>query len=116
MTQPSDNDIPGSNNGRGANTGFDIATGIAVGVAIGIALNNLALGIAIGIAMSGIVDGRIVANDPPRNLKLSHGQRALSVTLNADFQGQNGNSPLSEVRLSIDDAADQAQLAQWMEL
>ena len=63
-----------------------------------------------------IVDGRIVANDTPRNLKLSHGQRVLSVTLNADFQGQNSNSPLSEVTLSIDDAADQAQLAQWMAL
>ena len=61
-----------------------------------------------------IVDGRIVANDTPRNLKLSHGQRALSVTLNADSQGQNGNSPLSEVTLSIDDPTDQARLAQWM--
>lgn len=63
-----------------------------------------------------IVDGRIVANDTPRNLKLSHGQRALSVTLNADQQGQNGNSPLNEVRLSIDDPADQGRLAQWMAL
>jgi ABC-2 type transport system ATP-binding protein len=63
-----------------------------------------------------IVDGRIVANDTPRNLKLSRRQRVLWVTLNADCQGQNGHSPLNEVTLSIDDTADQAQLAQWMAL
>lgn len=61
-----------------------------------------------------IVDGRIVANDTPRNLKLSHGERALIVTLDQDAPGSNGDMPLNEVTLSIDDPADQARLAQWM--
>ena len=61
-----------------------------------------------------IVNGRLVANDTPRNLKLAHGQRALVVTLADDQPGQDGNSPLNEVTLSMDDPADQAKLGQWM--
>ena len=61
-----------------------------------------------------IVDGRIVANDTPRNLKLSHGQRALLVTLEQTSPGANGASPMQEMSLSLDDPADQTRLAQWM--
>ncbi len=61
-----------------------------------------------------IVNGKLVANDTPRNLKLSHGQRALVVTLDSDTPGFNGNSPLKEATLSLDEPTDQAQLAQWM--
>ena len=61
-----------------------------------------------------IVNGKLVANDTPRNLKLAHGQRALVVTLVNEQPGQNGNSPLNEVTLSMDDPADQAKLAEWM--
>jgi ABC-2 type transport system ATP-binding protein len=61
-----------------------------------------------------IVNGRLVANDTPRNLKLAHGQRALVVTLASQQPGQNENSPLTEVALSMDDPADQAKLAAWM--
>lgn len=62
-----------------------------------------------------IVDGRLVANDTPRNLKLSHGQRAMTVTLEELQQGQNGNAPLTEVTLSMDDPKDSERLAQWLE-
>ncbi len=58
-----------------------------------------------------IVNGRIVANDTPRHLKLAHGQRALVVTLEA---GQDGVQAMDEVVLSLDDPADQAKLAHWM--
>jgi ABC-2 type transport system ATP-binding protein len=61
-----------------------------------------------------IVNGRLVANDAPRNLKLAHGQRVLVVTLVDEQPGQNGRSPLNEVTLSMDDPADQAKLAEWM--
>lgn len=61
-----------------------------------------------------IVDGQIVANDTPRNLKLAHGQRALLVTLADDIHAQNGNSPLKEISLSLDDPTDQEHLAQLM--
>ncbi|HEY7358211.1 MAG TPA: ABC transporter ATP-binding protein [Ktedonobacterales bacterium] len=60
-----------------------------------------------------IVDGRLVANDTPRNLKLTHGERALVVTLDGQ-PSQNGSAALNEVTLSIDNPADQAKLAQWM--
>jgi len=62
-----------------------------------------------------IVNGRIVANDTPRNLKLSHGQKALTVILDQPEQSQNGNTPLSEVTLSLDNPADAERLARWME-
>ena len=61
-----------------------------------------------------IVDGRIVANDTPRNLKLSHGQRSLVVTLEYGEPGFNGSDPLQEMNLSLDSPPDQARLAQWM--
>lgn len=61
-----------------------------------------------------IVNGRFVANDTPRNLKLSHGQRVLSVMLAEDLHASNGNGQYSETTLSLDDPADQQLLAQWM--
>ncbi|SRR5579883_2801995 len=60
-----------------------------------------------------IVNGRLVANDTPRNLKLAHGQRSLVVTLDGQ-PGQDGRAALSEVTLGMDDPADQAKLAAWM--
>ncbi len=60
-----------------------------------------------------IVDGRLVANDAPRTLKLAHGQRSLAVTLD-EQPGQNGSAALREVTLSMDSPADQARLAEWM--
>jgi ABC-2 type transport system ATP-binding protein len=58
-----------------------------------------------------IVDGQLVANDTPRNLKLAHGERALLVTLE---EGQNGNRSLSEKTLSLDDPLDQQRLSEWI--
>ena len=57
-----------------------------------------------------IVNGRIVANDTPRNLKLSHGKRVIVLTL-ADSQDTNR---LTEVTLSMDNPQDQAYLAELM--
>ncbi len=61
-----------------------------------------------------IVNGRLVANDTPRNLKLAHGRRSLSVTLEEVLHTQNGNGPFNETTLSLDDPTDQQKLAQWM--
>jgi ABC-2 type transport system ATP-binding protein len=61
-----------------------------------------------------IANGKIVADDTPRNLKLAHGRRAISVTLASDAQSHNGASPLDETTLSLDDPTDQQKLAQWM--
>ena len=61
-----------------------------------------------------LVDGRLVANDTPRNLKLAHGERVLEVTLGGGESSQHGHSPLDEVTLRMDDPADQAKLAEWM--
>ena len=61
-----------------------------------------------------LVDGRLVANDTPRNLKLAHGQRVLEVTLRDGPSSQHESSQLSEVTLSMDEPADQARLAEWM--
>jgi ABC-2 type transport system ATP-binding protein len=58
-----------------------------------------------------IVNGRIVANDTPRNLKLAHGQRTLSVTLGNDGAT---NGALRDADLRMDDQTDQQRLAQWM--
>lgn len=55
--------------------------------------------------------GRIVANDTPRRLKLSHGQRTLIVTL----AGQENRDTFNELTLKMDDPNDQARLAQLME-
>jgi ABC-2 type transport system ATP-binding protein len=61
-----------------------------------------------------IVNGQLVANDAPRNLKLSHGQRAITVTMEESHPGQNGSVPLFEVTLNMDNQEDQERLAQWM--
>jgi ABC-2 type transport system ATP-binding protein len=58
-----------------------------------------------------IVDGKIVANDTPRNLKLAHGQHTLTVVLS---NGQYETALTNEQTISIDNPADQARLAQWM--
>ncbi len=62
-----------------------------------------------------IVNGRLVANDTPRNLKIAHGQREMSVTVAEEGQtnGHEGQ-PWREITLRFDDVADQQQLAQWM--
>ncbi len=61
-----------------------------------------------------LVKGRIVANDTPRNLKLSHGERKLVVTLALSPSPGGESLALTERTLSMDSPADQAQLAQWM--
>ena len=58
-----------------------------------------------------IVDGRLVANDAPRNLKLAHGRHELMVTLKEDMHNV---STLRDVTLKIADATDQKQLEEWM--
>jgi ABC-2 type transport system ATP-binding protein len=60
--------------------------------------------------LSFIVNGRLVATDTPRNLKLSHGKRTVLLTL-AD---PKDTSRLTEVTLSMDDLQDQARLADLM--
>jgi ABC-2 type transport system ATP-binding protein len=62
-----------------------------------------------------IVDGRLVANDEPRNLKLAHGERSLTVILDSQ-SSQNGSAgaALNEVTLNMDTPDDQAKLAEWM--
>jgi ABC-2 type transport system ATP-binding protein len=61
-----------------------------------------------------VVDGRIVANDAPRALKLAHGTRTLTVTLANEEAGQNGQQSLEDYSLNMDDPTDQARLVQWM--
>ena len=63
-----------------------------------------------------IVNGQLVANDTPRNLKLAHGQRTLLVTVDqsSDAHKQQSKAQLQEISLSLDNAADQAQLARLM--
>ncbi len=61
-----------------------------------------------------LVDGRIVAIDTPRNLKLAHGERKVVVTLAASHPLGEELSALTERILSMDAPADQAQLAEWM--
>jgi ABC-2 type transport system ATP-binding protein len=57
-----------------------------------------------------IINGRIVANDTPRNLKISHGTRAIALTI----VDQNDASLLTEVTLNMDHPGDQARLAELM--
>ena len=59
-----------------------------------------------------IVNGKIVANDTPRNLKLTHGERVLTVTLTE--HGQNGHSALQDMTIKLHDLADQQRLSVWM--
>ena len=61
-----------------------------------------------------VVNGRIVANDTPRILKLAHGTRTLTVTLVNEEVGQHGQQSLEDSTLSMDDPTDQARLAQWL--
>ena len=61
-----------------------------------------------------LIHGRIVANDTPLNLKLSHGERKLVVTLALPPAQPGEASTLTERTLSMDAPADQAQLEQWM--
>ena len=58
-----------------------------------------------------IVGGHIVANDTPQNLKLSHGQRIMSVTLGG---GTMQNGSLRKLMINMDNPTDQAQFAQLM--
>lgn len=53
--------------------------------------------------------GLLVANDTPRNLKLTHGQRTLQVTI-ADQN--NSHASLKDITLDLDNAADQSELVQ----
>jgi ABC-2 type transport system ATP-binding protein len=61
-----------------------------------------------------ITNGRIAANDTPRNLKLAHGKRSMVVTLADEQTSQNGAASVQEITLNMDDAEDQARLAQLM--
>lgn len=61
-----------------------------------------------------LVDGRIVANDTPRNLKLAYGERKVVVTLAASHPPGEELPALMERILSMDAPSDQAQLAEWM--
>lgn len=61
-----------------------------------------------------IVNGRIVADDAPRVLKLAHGQRALVVTLEGDQADGSGDGRLRDLTLRMDTAADRARLAELM--
>src|SRR5579875_2374462 len=60
-----------------------------------------------------IVDGRLVACDTPRNLKLSHGQRQLTVTLQVE-QLSAHNECFEDILLDMDDAHDQERLCRLM--
>jgi ABC-2 type transport system ATP-binding protein len=57
-----------------------------------------------------IVDGRIVADDTPRNLKIARSERTLVLTV-SDPGDEDG---LTEVELDMDRAADQDRLAKLM--
>lgn len=57
-----------------------------------------------------IVNGRLVANDTPRNLKLNHGKRALKITV----ASEDSSLQLEDHLLQMDDALDQERLTQWM--
>jgi ABC-2 type transport system ATP-binding protein len=54
-------------------------------------------------------EGRIVALDTPRHLKIAHGQRLVKVLL----QGEGGGEP-TEVTLSLDQPADARRLSDYM--
>jgi ABC-2 type transport system ATP-binding protein len=58
-----------------------------------------------------IVDGRLVANDTPRTLKLKHGQRSMSVILKNSL---SLNEIQNELTLHMDNPGDQARLASLM--
>jgi ABC-2 type transport system ATP-binding protein len=60
-----------------------------------------------------INQGRIVANDTPRSLKLAHGRRTLVASL-ADGAANGKSQAFTEITLRMDDPNDQARLAQLM--
>jgi ABC-2 type transport system ATP-binding protein len=62
-----------------------------------------------------IVNGQIVANDTPRNLKLTHGQRTMRVTLLNESQARNDDYQYTEQVISMDTPQDQLLLARWMQ-
>ncbi len=57
-----------------------------------------------------IVNGYIVANDTPQNLKLSHGKRALKVITSDPIHADH----LSQLIMSMDEPKDQQYLAEIM--
>ncbi len=57
-----------------------------------------------------IVNGVIVANDTPRNLKLSRGKRSIVLTIG----GKNHGAALKDVVLDMDQPLDQARLKELM--
>jgi ABC-2 type transport system ATP-binding protein len=61
-----------------------------------------------------ITQGRIVANDTPRNLKLAHGQRTMVASLAGQAANGNGSGSFTEITLRMDNPDDQARLAQLM--
>ncbi|GER85780.1 multidrug ABC transporter ATP-binding protein [Thermogemmatispora aurantia] len=58
-----------------------------------------------------IVNGRLVANDTPRHLKLQHGKRLLQVTLE---EQRDHSQRLCDITLKLDDVDDQQQLTRWL--
>lgn len=59
-----------------------------------------------------VVNGRIVANDTPRNLKLGYGQRTITIMLNNSNTDEHNQA--KEITLSLDNPNDQEQLCQLM--
>lgn len=57
-----------------------------------------------------IVNGHIVANDTPQNLKLSHGKRSLKVILSDPIHADR----LSQLILSMDEPKDQQYPAELL--
>jgi ABC-2 type transport system ATP-binding protein len=58
-----------------------------------------------------IVNGRLVANDTPRHLKLQHGKRLLQVTLE---EQRDHSQRLCDITLKLDDVDDQQRLTRWL--
>ena len=61
-----------------------------------------------------INQGRIVASDTPRKLKLAHGRRTLVASLVEQNAGGNNHDALKEITLRMDEPSDQARLAQLL--
>ena len=59
-----------------------------------------------------VVNGRIVANDTPRNLKLAYGKPAITIMLNNNNPDKYAQS--EEITLLLDNPVDQEQLCQLM--
>lgn len=62
-----------------------------------------------------LVNGKLVANDTPRNLKLTHGERVLTVTLTEENHSQrNGHNFPPDMTIKLNDPTDQKRLSEWM--